>query len=421
MTERISKEETATAIPSDEKKSGWLGLLLRLLIPVVFLALGTYGFMRLSKQEDKPAPPPAKAQPIRTNVLKVSVEDYTVTIKTNGILQAHNEVALNSQVSGQIACVSPAFEVGAYFKKGETLVELDASDYENSVAVAHAQYLGAWSALQLATTNLERSRTLYKMNIGSEAEFNRSTAVREQAAATLDSATAQVERSKRDLSRTQIVAPFDGRVREKAIGEGQTVGTGTRLGTVFAIDFAEVRLPISARELKFLKLPELASDPPVDVVLRSGVGEATDDVWHAKIVRTEGTLDEDSLALFAIARIDDPFGQDTGLPPLRIGQPLVASISGDVLQNVIAIPRTAVRQLNQVSFVDDGELTLINKVIKRLWSDEDHIIVRDESIKDGDLLATTRLVVAPDGAKVEIIPDINKETTTLDPEPTSAK
>ena len=122
------------------------------------------------------------------------------------------------------------------------------------------------------------------------------------------------------------------------------MGPGTALGVVFAVDFAEIRLPIDARKRQYLDLPELPGDSPVLVELRDAISEASETVWKAKIIRTEGALDEDSLELFAIARVDDPFGRKSGHPPLRIGQPVVGSIAGKVLDQVVALPRGAVRQ-----------------------------------------------------------------------------
>jgi RND family efflux transporter MFP subunit len=319
---------------------------------------------------------------------------------------------LNAEVSGQIINISPAFEAGSYFSKGDVLVELDARDYKTTVAVTEARLLGAWSALKLATQNLERSTTLFRSNYGSEAAVNQAIANHEQASAELDAAAAQVEQAKRDLERTKIQAPFDGRVRQKSVGLGQSVGPGTTLGVVFAIDFAEVRLPIKARELPYLDLPELPDDSPVEVELRDAISNTSETVWKAMIVRTEGALDEDSLELIAIARVDDPFGRKSGHPPLRIGQPVIGSIAGRVLDNVVAFPRGAVRQLDQVFFVDKTELTLFSKTIVPIWSDEEYVIVRDPLIADGALLSTTSLVYAPNGAKVEIIPDIEITNAT---------
>jgi hypothetical protein len=172
------------------------------------------------------------------------------------------------------------------------------------------------------------------------------------------------------------------------------------------VDYAEVRLPIAGRELQFLDLPEMENDLPVDVELRDAIDSSSEFVWNARIIRTEGALDEDSLELFAIARIDDPFGLHSNHPVLRIGQPVVAAIAGEVLTDVVAMPRKAVRQLDQVYLVDEAELTLKSMSIQPVWSDKEHVIVSDPSLNDGALLATTQLVYAPEGGKVEIIPDV---------------
>jgi hypothetical protein len=182
------------------------------------------------------------------------------------------------------------------------------------------------------------------------------------------------------------------------------------LGTVFAVDFAEVRLPISGPELKYLDLPERIGDTPVDVELRDGINPESETVWTAKIVRTEGTLDENSLELFAIARIDDPYGLTSGAPPLRIGLPVIGSISGKMLENVVAIPRASIRQMDQVYFVDQNDLTIRSKTIVPVWSDEENVLIRDPNVADGSLVSTTRIVYAPDGAKVEIIPETESVT-----------
>lgn len=122
-------------------------------------------------------------------------------------------------------------------------------------------------------------------------------------------------------------------------------------------------------------------------------------------MRTEGALNEQSLDLFAIARIDDPFGRTSGLAPLRIGQPVTAKIPGKPLEKVVAIPREAVRQLSRISVVDRDSQIISKRSVTPLWENDTHLIVRDESLSDGTLLATAFLVYTPDGTKVEILPD----------------
>ncbi len=393
------------------KRRRFQGVLVRAALPVGILAAGCVAYLILSVEPEKAKSPPAAKQAIRTKVTELRVRNYPVVIKTHGFVRSHAEVTLSAQVSGQISHLSPSFEAGAYFAEGEVLVELDANDYRIAVAVAEARLLGAKSAFQLATLDHERNLKLFHDKLISDAAADQTSATRSQAAAGVDSAIAQVERAKRDLDRTKIRAPFDGRVRQKAVGLGQSVGSGTPLGGVFAVDFAEVRLPIAARELQFLDVPERLGDSPLDVELRDAVNGASETVWKAQIIRTEGALDENSLELFVIARVDDPFGLKSGKPPLRIGQPVTGSIAGNVLTNVVALPRVAVRQLDQILLVDKTALTLLAKTVVPIWSDEEYVIVRDPLILDGGLLSTTHLVYAPNGAKVEIIPDIQTTTT----------
>lgn len=396
-----------------------LGILLRVLIPAGLLGVGVVAYSYLSVEPEQEQAPPAEKQAIRTKVKELRVEDYTVVIQTNGLVQAHNEVSLSAEVGGLVKRISPAFEAGSYFEAGELLVELDDRDYVTAVAVAEAAELSAAAALELANETHERNTQLHDKKVRSvtEAALQQSHAALAQARAQLDSAKSQLEQAKRDLERTKIIAPFDGRVRQKLVGLGQLVGAGAPLGMIFAVDYAEVRLPIAGRELRFLTLPELAGDKPVDVEFRDAINDDDENIWNGKIVRTEGVLDENSLELFAIARIDDPFGRRSGQAPLRIGQPVSASIQGTVLRDVVALPREAVRQLDQVYLIDKEALTLSKKTIEAIWSDAEHVVVRDERIQDGQLLAITSIVYAPEGAKIEIIPDIeltatNASTTT---------
>jgi hypothetical protein len=85
---------------------------------------------------------------------------------------------------------------------------------------------------------------------------------------------------------------------------------------------------------------------------------------------------------------------------------VIGILPGRVLTNAFALPRAAVRELDRVNLVDPDTLALSTRRITPLWSDAEHIVVRDPAIRDGTLLATTHLVYAPEGAKVEIIPDI---------------
>lgn len=389
-------------------------------MPCAIVAAGWFGFSMISVEIEKEPPPEAKKLTLRTRVEDLEVIDYPVVVKTHAIVQAHNQVSLAAEVSGRVASVSNAFEVGAYFAKGEVLVEIDPRDYETALAIAKSQLVAAQSALKLAKLNEERRLRLVASQAVSQSDADSASAAREQAEADVELAATQVEQAELNLERTKVLAPFDGRVQSKMIGVGQMANPNSPLGEVFAVDFAEVRLPISGEQRRFLTLPEFADDPSVDVTLRDAINEASDHTWRAKIVRTEGVLDENSRDLFAIARIDDPFGRGTGEPPLRIGQPVVASIEGKVLKGVIALPRRAVRQLDKIVLVKPADQTLLPLNVRSLWSDAENVIVGAAEVPVGMWLATTPLAFTPEGAKVEIIPEADASVSIADSTPPDA-
>ncbi len=391
-----------------------LGILVRALVPVAILALGWWGFSTLSIEvAKKPAPAPASLT-LRTKVEDLVVDDYPIRVKTNAVVQSVNRVVLSAQVSGTIVRVSPSFEVGAYFKAGEVLVEIDRRDYETALSIAESELAAAKSALKLATLVEERKLRLVESNAVSRAEVFEASATREQAEAAVKLAQTRLAQASLNLERTRVVAPFDGRVQAKQIGLGQMANPNSPLGEVFAVEFAEVRLPISSEQRQYLELPEFAGDPTLKVELRDAINNTNDTIWQAQIVRTEGVLDESSRDLFAIARIDDPFGRESGHPAIRIGQPVSASIEGRVLRDVIALPRGAVRELDKVVLVNQEDQTLLPLSVSAIWSDADHVVVDGSSLPRNTWIATTPMAFTPKGSKVDIIPNAQSGTAIAD-------
>ncbi len=385
--------------------AGFSAVLVRILLPILFLGGGGAGFFLLSK---KPAAPPVakpEPKPVEAQVRELTREDYQIVVRSQGAIRAHSQVRLTAQVSGRVEKIYSAFEEGAFFKKGGILLELDPADFEVALAAAEAQLAQA----ELNHAQEETRATQARLNwedLGYEEEPN-ALVLRQpqlnQAKKQLALAKAQVESAQRNLERSKVRAPFDGRVLTRSTGIGETIGPATPLGVVFSTDYSEVRLPIPTRVLAHLSLPQKLSDPPLEIRLEDNLDEASGFAWPAKILRTEGALNANTLELFAIARIKDPFGIRSEREPLHVGQPVVADIPGQILKDVFVIPREAVSELNRIRLADASELVLQSAVIDPVWADEENFIVRDAAIPDGALLVLTRLVHAPDGGKMVIV------------------
>jgi RND family efflux transporter MFP subunit len=379
-------------------------MLLRLLIPVVILAFGALAAWRLGIPVEAPKPKPAPPQVLKTEIMELQRTEFPVLLDSQGNIRAHYTTTITPQVAGTLVKIHDSFEDGAFFQKDEVLAELDPSDFEVAVSAAESRLARAEAVLIQEEARAKQARLNWQ-DLGYDEEPSdlvlRIPQLKE-ATATVDAAQADLEQAKRNLERTKIRAPFAGRVQQRAVGLGQAVGASTPLGEVFATDFAEIRLPLSPRQLEFIALPSRAGDPEVPVTLTDALDLSKSNQWQARIVRTEGSIDESSRELFAIARIDDPFGLESGKPPLRIGQPVRASIRGMILKEVFVLPRQALRGVNRIYLVDREPLAIRRTRIEPLWSTADVLVIR-EGLEPGQWLSTTRLPYAPDGAPVEII------------------
>ena len=405
--------------PEERLRPGLLGIVVRIVLPIVLLVVGIIGYGKLSIKQPEEAPPRPEAKAIEARVHELKRQDYQMLVPSQGHIRAHSLVTFTSQVSGRVQIIHPTFEEGAFFKKDDVLLEINPIDFQVALISAQAQMAGAQLNLDKEEALAEQARLDWK-DLGYKDEP--SALVRREpqlkaARQTLALAQAQEASALRNLERTKVTAPFDGRVLTRTAGVGQTIGAGTPLGGIFATDYSEVRLPVSTLRLGDLTLPEDTDDPPLSVTLQDGLDEDSTTAWDASILRTEGALDARTLELFAIARIEDPYGLKSEKVPLRVGQPVTAAIPGRMLEDVFVIPREAVSRLSRIRVVNPETMKLGTAYIRPLHSDDDHIVFKSSSLEDGTLLVLTRLVYAPDGGDVVVVVDnVPEEATEKDRE-----
>jgi RND family efflux transporter MFP subunit len=359
-----------------------------LLIFTIFAVaiLGVVGMLAL-----KPEPPkreiPDLAMLVDAIELEASAAD--VVIRSQGTVRPRTETILSAEVSGAITDMSPKFVAGGVFEKGEVLMRIDPVDYRTAVDRARA-------LVNQRQIEHDGAQKLRSQGYRAEAEYA-------AAQAALASAKADLARAERDLSRTYIRLPYAGIVRSKDADLGQFVNPGTRLGVTFATDFAEVRLPLTDQDLAFVELPDARSiaetgETDGQVVTLTAVQKGERREWQAHVVRTEGVVDETSRVTYAVARIDDPYGFDSGLPALPMGTFVSATVAGIAPGEMIRVPRSAVRGSNQLVFVDADNRIRIREVDVFRF-DADHAYLRDTSLI-GERVVVTALENPINGMQV---------------------
>jgi RND family efflux transporter MFP subunit len=367
-----------------------------------------------TRPENATVAPPVKA--ILVDVAEVVLQDLRIPVQAQGTVTPHRETSLVSEVSGKIQSVSPSFHAGGYVAAGEVLVEIDDRDYQANMLRARAGVESAESALaqekgraEVAYNEWEKLPRNSQRSQAATDLYLRKPQL-ELAEAQLLSAAADLRKAEDDLERTIIRAPYDSLVKEKRADLGQYVSPGTPLATVFAVDYAEVRLAIPQSKLSYLDLPGVsgfgAQEAPLVDLYTDVAGEIKH--WVARLKRTEGVFDERSRVLFAVAAVDDPYAlNDENKKPLRIGTFVKASILGSELHGITVLPRYVLRAGNMLWVVDDQQ-TLRNRKVKTLRTEGEEIYVSN-GLQNGDLVSLTTFSDAIPGMPVRI----NSRVSTL--------
>ncbi len=297
-------------------------------------------------------PPVSKAPLVRTWL--ATSETVQLSVLTYGSVLPRTESELIPEVSGRVIKISPSMVSGGFIQKGATLLEIDPLDYEVALEQTRAALASAKSELTNANKAHERLSDLAKQQSASQSQQDEALNRLRFAQASIREAAARLSRAKRDISRTKIKAPYDGRVRSKRVDIGQFVTRGTPIANLYATDFAEVRLPLQDEELAHLDLPLAGQASPNQptAILRARFAGA-DHTWEGKVVRTEGELDPRTRMVNVIAQIESPYKRSGNRPPLAIGLFVEAEILGNNVDDVYVVPRSALQANEQIYVLND--------------------------------------------------------------------
>ncbi len=368
----------------------------------IVIALVTY------QQSKNAAKKPETTKAVLVDVIEAEVQSLNFSVESQGTVRPRTETTLVSEVAGKIVSVAPEFVAGGFFREGEILLQIDPSDYQTGLKRAEAALASREARL---ADEIARSKQALKdwQNIGREDQPSDLVLRKPQLAdarANVSAAEADVQKAKRDLERTRITVPYDGLVREKLVDIGQYVAPGTRLAVTFAIDTAEVRLPLTHNDLRYLDLPseteakQKRKNFPAVILSAEQGGETR--TWEARIIRTEGVVDEISRVTYAVAQVTDPYGLlgQSHQQELKIGTFVNASIEGLPAKNVVVLPRFVLRADNTVLVANaNNELEIAPVNVTRAEPKKVYI---SSGIKAGDKVVITTLDAPVPGTRLAI-------------------
>jgi multidrug efflux system membrane fusion protein len=431
-----------------------------ILIPVI-LGIGLLIFMKNNKKPPVRLEDRERVQTVRV----IALEKMSVIPRTTGYgyVRADRRWQAIPEVSGQVIFMDEKIKRGHFIQKGDLLLKIDTRAYglAESRGVADVMNLDARlkeleqskrntqhllviekKALVIASQELSRKRQLYDKQFISVSEMEkeetnflaRQTSVnnlentlrliptkRNALLAQKKSGESSVAERRLDVSKTEIRAPFNGRISQVLIQEFQFAPAGTIMLEAEGIDRAEIPVQLTPQEF-FKLLPRhytksLGEVPDIKDIRRAiGISARVklplnpDRIieWEGKFSRTGEAMDPSTGTLTFFVTVDNPYGNliPGKRPPLTTNMYVEVELSGKALLDRYVVPRSAIHEGNIYINTPENRLE-IRPVTLELAMGE--LAVFSEGASPGEKIVLSDLVPAVAGMK--LLPKIDIEKT----------
>lgn len=459
QTEPESKTESTSPIRTWLKRSAGTA---------VPLALGVLVFVALQRARSEP--PQRPPQELGKAVRVVEVVEVRAIPRTRGygIVRASQEWKLEAEVSGRVVELNENLEEGRVIRADEQIIKIDPRNFELSAKEKKAVVKNskakladlrtkekntkaslkiAERSLELAQKELDRVKELEQQGAISTSEVDRaeeSKLSKEQTVqnykntldeipgdrralqAQVDQYEAGAETAQLSVARTEIVAPFDVRIRSVSVEESELVTVGAVLAEGDGIARSEVPaqftfgslrpLVLGARGTEALPEPEALPKPggavttralsrfPAAEFIKAKIRLESGDLvaeWDATFDRF-GNVDSDTRTVSVVVAVDDPFKRRGDTPPLLAGMYVEVELEGAPRDNCRAIPRSAIRA-GTVNVVGADQRLEVREVETDMVQDEYACIA--SGLEPGEQVVVTELVPAVAGTLLEVRTD----------------
>ncbi|MBN0986478.1 efflux RND transporter periplasmic adaptor subunit [Amphritea pacifica] len=394
---------------------------------------------------------PAKEKVWTVRVIEAQPARYSPQLSLYGRIESPSSSTLSSSINAYVEQRLTA--EGDAVDAGQLLIQLDNRDaslllsqkqaevdrIEALIDAEKVRYQANLKALKieqelvsLTQRTLERYQDLSSRSLASQNQLDDARRTKQQQALSLNSrqqsiddypnqlaqleaqlkqATAQRDSAALDLERSQITAPFSGRVAEVNIAAGERVRSGDPLLTLYATDTLEVRSQVPSRYL-----------PQLHQQLKHGkqiIATATLDGQPLKLTlaRFAAAVESGSAGVDALFRIDS--GDYRGEP----GRSLSLRLTMPEQDNLLALPPQAIFGTDRIYTVKDHRLQGVT--IERVGDlrdsqGESKVLVRSATIQPGEPILATQLPNAMTGLLVEVAGSQAAAEPTPDTNPVSA-
>lgn len=342
------------------------------------------------------------------DVITVKVGSYEPTISATGTVQPVEDITLSPLVSGQIINRDPAFTTGGFVKKNQPLLQIDPSDYRNTLELRKSELLQSKTTLdtemgrqQIAEQDLMliTNDSLFKDNPLSADE--RQLILRQPqlnaVKATIVGAKASVDQAQLNLERTTIRAPFDAHILSQNVTAGSQVGPGDDLGRLVGTEYYWVTATVPVSKLQWLHFPENDKDRGSEVLIKNSTAWPEEQYREGYLDKEIGALDGQTRLARVLVKVADPLAKNTdleGKPKLMIGTFVEVDIQANKLDNVVRLSRDYIRSNETVWVMKEGKLEI--REVDIVLTDNDYAYIR-KGLEEGEQIVITDLSTVSNG------------------------
>jgi hypothetical protein len=434
---------------------------LRKLAFVPVLAIGVVAFLALKAARTEPAKVDLTETGRRVRTMTVRAHRVVPRATGYGVVEAREEWQLVAEVSGRVVELSPELKEGGFVTKGTTLVKIDPGDYQLTETQREANLEGVRAqideikvqetntrksleieerSLELAEASLARIEKLRGSGAASESDVDaeeRSVLTQRKAVQSLRNTLrqlpanrkvleAQIKQEKaglagatRNIARTEIVAPYDVRIREVRTSLQEVVGNGQVLVVADGLEMAEIPAQFAIGELRPL-VPFRPSETPLSTDSLSRLPELVGLSATARLESTDMTaewpatfdrfraVDPQTRTIGVVVAIADPYraGRPGERPPVVPGMYVEVELRGQPRDGCLAVPRAALH--GHTLYVVDDQARLQRREVTVDFRQAQYVCLAS-GVKPGDQIVLTDLIPAIEGMLLDPSPDAEAE------------
>ncbi len=327
-----------------------------------------------------------------TNTSGIEVRHYPSVVKPS------QESKLSFEISGQLRAVE--LEIGQLIEKGDVLAEIDPVSLQLQVQQAEAALAQAEANLDSARSDFRRRATLLEKGYVTQSEYDGARSRLDGVLAQVEQARQQLSIHKQSLSKSRLIAPFEGTVSNIYVKDFQQVAAGQEIVAIYTEGAYKISFSVPAKVVNSVKLGDIA---------RVQFSDLSQLFYEGVITELGSRAEQVSAFPVVVTIVDAPPGLRAGMAAdVELDIPLAYGVEGFLIPmrsiDVRHINAGVDRQDRAIVYVfDKTTSTVVAREVVVAGLLENRIIV-SEGVSDGDIIASAGVSYLHDGMKVFLLP-----------------